>query len=201
MRATPLNPAPDLADRRVRKMIGHRLKHLRQQKEWTQTTLSEKAGIQPNTLRGIETGAPYRYNNLVRVCTALGTTPSVVAHTLEGSTDVWLNPLLKDLLSEDLRVAQRYHHASSEVRFWVDTTLKNRETPTGPPLAPDLVALAHRIASLDANRQQLIYLLLHHLEAQTLATATGQPRRRRRRNSSDDTTTTPSKKSRIGDVA
>jgi transcriptional regulator with XRE-family HTH domain len=184
---------PDLSNAKLRAVIGRRIRLLRQQKKLSQVQLSKHAGIQPNTLRGIETGAMRsRLKNLARVCGALGTTVGVVAHTLEGATDVWLNPLLKDLVSEDLRIAQRYHHASSDVRFWIDTALKNRERPTNLP-APDLIAFAARCVRLDAFQWQLINLLLKQFEEQA-ETAAGLRRTRRRRRAdrrSSDGTTDP----------
>jgi transcriptional regulator with XRE-family HTH domain len=184
-RPSPVEIPPDLSNPKLREVIGRRIRLLRQQKKLTQSQLSKRAGIQPNTLRGIETGAMRsRYTNLARVCRTLGTTVSVVAHTLEGSTDVWLNPLLKDLVSEDLRIAQRYHHASSDVRFWIETALKNRERPTDIP-DPDLLAFAGRCARLDAFQWQLINLLLKQFEEQAAAAADLRHTRRKRRRSAD----------------
>jgi transcriptional regulator with XRE-family HTH domain len=181
-RTRPPVPAPplDLGNKQLRVLIGRRIKALRQQKGFTQVRLSKRAGVQPNTLRGIERGGMYRSKNLQRVCLALGTTPGVIAHVLEGAADVWLNPLLQDLLSEDLRIAQRYHHASTEVRSFIEATLKNRERPTSEPPPPDLVAVAARIDRLDVFQKQLINLLLQQFEEQALAVAAPKPGRRRR---------------------
>src|SRR5262245_10511623 len=121
-------PRIDLSSVGLRQVVGRRLRQLRRQKNLTQHQLAKRAHIATNTLRGIETGATRaQYAKLVQLARALQTTVGVLVHNIEGEPDAWANPLLKDLLSEDLQVAQWYHHASTPVRTAVKRLLANPE--------------------------------------------------------------------------
>lgn len=103
------NPAVD------RKVLGHRVRMLRIQKNLQQQELARAAGVTPNTLRGLERGLQEtRWPKFAAIAKALGTTPELL---LQGDEPIAENhPLLRDLNEEDLRVAQAFHHSQTVIR-------------------------------------------------------------------------------------
>src|SRR5262245_53599691 len=130
--AVMAEPIPDLSSAALRQVVGRRIRQLRRQKNLTQYQLAKRAKIAPNTLRGIETGGKHtQFAKLIRVARALSTTVGVLMHTIQGEPDAWANPLLRDLRTEDLQMAQQYHHASSPVRTAVRRLLANPDVLRG----------------------------------------------------------------------
>lgn len=156
-------PVPDLSSVALRQVIGRRLRQLRRQKNLTQRELAKRARIAPNTVRGIETGEKRaHYKKLLALARALGTTVGVLMHAIDGEPDAWANPLLKDLLSEDLQVAQRYHHASTLVRTVVQRILANPESTQ--LVKASLAASYARYVKLPPALRSSIDQMLDHFE-------------------------------------
>ena len=89
----------------------------------SQVQFAAKAGISVGCLQGFETGMRHtREKQVARIAVAMDLTlDQLLADDAEaGQTP---DPLLKDLLQEDLRLAQRFHHAGAEVKHAIKAFL------------------------------------------------------------------------------
>jgi transcriptional regulator with XRE-family HTH domain len=166
---TAVAARPNLDDAALRKLIGQRIKRLRQDQKLTQRELACAATIAPNTLGGLEAGTlRTRWDKLVRVARKLNTTPDALArpddlYLSNKHIDTHVDPaLLAGLSNEDLQIAQQYHHSTSAVRTHVRHSL-SRGDVTGA-LKGEAINFARRYEKLLAETKTTAQHLMNHLE-------------------------------------
>lgn len=96
----------------IKKMIGARIKEIRKKKRLTQGQLSEKMGINPKYLSGIERGAENpTLNTLIKLAQSLDIEISEIFSSLQTEDPAkrkpLINALLKDADDEQLRLAYK----------------------------------------------------------------------------------------------
>jgi transcriptional regulator with XRE-family HTH domain len=96
--------------------VGHRIKHLRRQKGWTQTVLSEAAGLPQATISRIEAGKVKQpsIRTLRRIADTLGVKLESIIESRQLSLDERLNSMLKDKRGQE--VIRVFSGVSSEAR-------------------------------------------------------------------------------------
>ena len=99
------------------------IKWRREHGAMSQVQFAKRAGISVGCLQSFETASrATRKKQMERIAGALDLTlDQLLADDAEAAQTP--NPLLKDLLQEDLRIAQRFHHAAAEQKHAVKTFL------------------------------------------------------------------------------
>jgi transcriptional regulator with XRE-family HTH domain len=134
--------------------VGKRVKALREQKGWKQSDLATAAGVAANTISGLERASRQtRWPQFERIAKALGTTTNALLHG-QGITQ---NRLLEKLSDEDLRIAERFHDASTSLRILIERLLRLGA-------ADPMIVFWDRVQTLAAHQQEDLRLLLERYE-------------------------------------
>jgi transcriptional regulator with XRE-family HTH domain len=138
----------------------------------SQVQFAANAGISVGCLQGFETGMRHtREKQVARIAVAMDLTlDQLLADDAEaGQTP---DPLLKDLLQEDLRLAQRFHHAGAEVKhaikalFTADLSEDQRE---------HIALILGALIRLDESQIALVETMLASLNNDGQSPATQAP--------------------------
>lgn len=173
-----VTPSPQAAPPAVKSVIGPRARALRLRKKLTQRQIATVAHVTTNTVRGFEKGSHQtRYSVAQRIVRALDTT--LEALESEDYTDG--DPRLQHLSSEDLDVATRYHHGSTELRLDVQRMFEKHAGETSTPPEAFMEALLEVCREADDDTQTQILSVVKALR-RTEQTRRAAKRRERREN-------------------
>jgi transcriptional regulator with XRE-family HTH domain len=123
----------------------------------SQVQFASRAGISVGALQSFESGTrATRKKQVERIAAALDLTlDQLLADDAEaGQTP---NPLLKDLLQEDLRLAQRFHHAGAETKHAVKKFLV---TPMSEEKRERIALMLADLVRLDESQIAIVETIL-----------------------------------------
>lgn len=164
MATTPAEPEHE---RRRLEVLGRRIRQLRLRKHWKIHHLAYNAHVAINTVRGLEAGTTRTQSTkLQAIAKALDTTADLLLDNLDNDTNLaWLYPQLRDLVAEDLCVANLYHRATPPTRDYVRHLLKidQRISPDETP-SDQAVVMQRRFALLSDGGRIAIDQVLRIVE-------------------------------------
>lgn len=144
----------------------------REHDDMSQVKFAARAGISVGCLQSFETGTrATREEKLERIAAAMDLTlDQLKADDAEaGQTP---NPLLKDLLQEDLRFAQRFHHAGAETKHAVKNFLV---TPMSEEKRERIALMLADLVRLDESQIAIVETILTPLDKDSQSPATNAP--------------------------
>lgn len=168
--ASPFRVDPSLARSKIGAMNDKQLAEfaiaLRERREKLQLTrskLAERAGITRTTLRMLEKGVQHpEPGTLEQLAKALETTEFALTGHKAIEAD---NPLLRDLVDEDLDVAQAFHHAPTRVRLRALGVLQERGRKESESTSMPVSEWARRLLELDPEQRQLVAHMIAELKS------------------------------------
>ncbi len=154
------------------------IKWRREHGDMNQVDFAARAGISVGCLQSFETATrATRKKQMERIAGALDLTlDQLLADDAEAAQTP--NPLLKDLLQEDLRIAQRFHHAATEPKLAIKTFLT---APLSEDRRERIALILAGLVRLDESQLAIVETILAPLDKAGPAPATNAPAPRGRR--------------------
>lgn len=144
----------------------------REHDDMSQVKFAARAGISVGCLQSFETGArATREEKMERIAAAMDLTlDQLKADDADAAQTP--NPLLKDLLQEDLRLAQRFHHAGAETKHAVKNFLV---APMSEDKREHIALMLAALVRLDESQIAIVETILTPLDKDGQSPVTNAP--------------------------
>ena len=144
----------------------------REHRAMSQAQFADRAGISVGCLQSFESGTRNtRKKQVARIAAAMDLTfDQLTAEDAEAGEIP--NPLLKDLLQEDLRIAQRFHHAGAETKHAVKAFLT---APLEEDQRERIALMLAGLVRLEASQLAIVEKILAPLDKDGRSPAANAP--------------------------